>query len=65
MNSYQDFKNQPVSEKITLATIEASSRVLGFEVYSGSVYSLPFEASYALPTSLVELIARIRKGYRA
>jgi hypothetical protein len=37
---YSDFQNMPSSEKITLAILEASKRLMGWELDSGSVYKL-------------------------
>ena len=37
---YQDFINQPSSEKITLATLEAGKRLMGWTVHFGPVYRL-------------------------
>lgn len=38
---YSDFQNQVASEKITLAHVFASKRLMGWSLLSGSVYSLP------------------------
>jgi hypothetical protein len=38
--NFQDFKNQIASEKIVLATVDASKRLMGWEVHSGSVYKI-------------------------
>lgn len=37
---YSDFQNMPSSEKVTLAILEASKRLMGWELDSGSVYKL-------------------------
>jgi hypothetical protein len=37
---YTEFQNQESSEKITLAVVEASKRLMGWTVHSGSVYKL-------------------------
>lgn len=39
-NTYSDFKNLNASEKITLATIESSKRLIGWVLDSGSIYKL-------------------------
>lgn len=38
--SYSDFKAQVSSEKLTLATLEAAKRLMGWSVHSGSIYKL-------------------------
>lgn len=38
--SYTEFQNQPSSEKITLAILHASQRLMGWTLHSGSVYKL-------------------------
>jgi len=38
--SYQDFADKPASEKIALATVKASKRLMGWSVHSGSVYRI-------------------------
>lgn len=38
--SFTEFQNKPSSEKITLAIIHASKRLMGWSVHSGSVYKL-------------------------
>ncbi len=38
--SYSEFQNQPSSEKIVLAILEASKRLMGWEVHAGSVYKI-------------------------
>lgn len=38
--NYSNYQNQTSSEKIVLATLDASKRLMGWGVYSGSVYEL-------------------------
>lgn len=38
--NFQDYQNRPSSEKITLATLDASKRLMGWELHSGSVYKI-------------------------
>ena len=40
LTTYEQFKNQAVSEKIVLVRTEASKRLVGFNLFSGSVYSI-------------------------
>jgi hypothetical protein len=42
MNTYADYKTQAASEKITLATLNASNRLMGWTLSSGSVYAIVF-----------------------
>lgn len=42
--TYSQFKNKPSSEKITLAVVEASRRLMGWTLHSGSVYYIPESA---------------------
>lgn len=37
---YSDYQNQAASEKITLAVVQVSSRLMGWALHSGSVYKL-------------------------
>jgi hypothetical protein len=37
---YSDFQNQPSSEKIVLATLGASKRLMGWSLHSGSIYKI-------------------------
>jgi hypothetical protein len=39
-NSYEDYSKYPVSEKITLATVDCKQRLYGFTLESGSIYSV-------------------------
>lgn len=39
---YTDFQNLASSEKLTLATVEASKRLMGWTLHLGSVYSIAF-----------------------
>lgn len=50
ISTYTEFQNQSSSEKIGLVILEASQRLVGWEVYSGSVYSLAFD--YQVITSI-------------
>lgn len=38
METYQNFKNKSSSEKLTLAILEGSKRLIGFALHSGSIY---------------------------
>lgn len=38
--TYESFKNQAASEKLTLAILQASKRLMAWSLYSGSVYKL-------------------------
>lgn len=38
--NFADYQNQASSEKITLATLEASKRLMGWTLHSGSVYKI-------------------------
>lgn len=38
--SYTSFQNQPSSEKLTLAVLQASKRLMGWTLHSGSIYKL-------------------------
>lgn len=38
--NYSEFQNKPSSAKLILATLQASRRLMGWEVHSGSVYKL-------------------------
>jgi hypothetical protein len=40
LNTYEDFQNKNVSEKITLARVKATKRLIGFVVHSGSIYKI-------------------------
>ena len=40
MSTYEDFQAQTASEKIALVKMNASVRLIGFEVHSGTVYKL-------------------------
>ena len=40
MSTYSDFQNQNSSEKLVLAKVNASKRLIGFEVHASSVYRL-------------------------
>lgn len=42
---YSDYKNKASSEKITLAILEASKRLMGFTLHSDSVYYIPQSVS--------------------
>lgn len=44
-NTYSEYQGQPSSEKIVLVSMEASYRLVGWEVFSGSVYSVSFDKS--------------------
>ncbi len=37
---YSEFQNMPSSEKITLAFLQASKRLMGWELHSGSIYKI-------------------------
>ena len=39
MNTFEQYQNQPSSEKIGLVRLEASERLMGWVLYSGSIYS--------------------------
>lgn len=41
--SYSDFQNSPVSEKITLAVLQASKRLMGWSLHSGDVYKITID----------------------
>jgi hypothetical protein len=40
MNSYSDYQNQASSEKITLAFMSASKRLMGWQLHSGTIYKI-------------------------
>lgn len=54
MNTYADFQNQASSEKITLAILSASKRLMGWELHSGSVYKLT-NFNFAIIASIEDL----------
>lgn len=37
---FSDYKNMPASEKITLAILMASKRLMGWSLHSGSIYKI-------------------------
>ncbi len=40
MNTYTDFQNSASSEKVTLAIVDGSKRLIAFSLHSGSIYKL-------------------------
>lgn len=51
MTTYDEYQNQPSSEKLALAVVEASKRLIGWVLHSGSVYKLT-DFDYAVLVSV-------------
>jgi len=52
LSTYSEYQALSASEKLVLATIEASQRLMGWTLYSGSVYTVSF--SYSVISSIEE-----------
>lgn len=50
ISTYTEFQTSPSTEKIGLVVLEAAKRLMGWDLYSGSIYRIPFD--YQVITSL-------------